>query len=676
MPSLLNIGITGLRTHQTALSTVGNNISNASVEGYSRQEAIFSSRASQNIGGGFVGGGANISTVRRIHDAFKAQNVVNDTQRFEALQVLSQGLSALDNVLASEGTGLSGVLDDLFSSVQLASESPASLSLRQQVLSEADRFVSRYRDISTVLENTLAQINENVTTLASEATQIAEGIAVLNQSISESRLQNGSAPNDLLDSRDQLLRDLATKIDYTSAVQDGDFVNVYLSSGQALVLGTDANSLMVIRGEQSGDQVELAIAEAGGGVQTVTDAIRGGQLGGELRLREEGIGDIESQLGLMATLAVSAFNTVHTQGIDLNQQPGRDFFTPIDSRQNELGRVQYVPGNSSPNAIASVHIDDVSQLEASEYSLVFDGASVISYELTRLSDGAVVHVGTFSGSAPHSISTSDGFTINLEQGSFTSGDQLLINPARLPAENLEVLVSSPASLAFGLPISLEASVDNTGTGTIQQPGSAEISALLQAESSGGVTLTTEPLLIRFTSPTTYDILDNTDPDNPVNFVPPQTNLSFVPGQNNTLLAANDSSTGLTVGFDIVVGGVPEVGDEFVVNFDYNGSGDNRNALALAQLQNADILGNGVGSIGDIYASLVGAVGVATASANIDTEAANSLLARSTSELQSESGVNLDEEAAKLLQYEQAYNASAQVISVARTLFDSLLAAFR
>ena len=888
MPSLLNIGVSGLNSHQAALATVGNNISNASVEGYSRQEAVFRSRDSQNVGGGYVGGGVDIGTVRRLHDAFSAQQVVNDTMRFEALQVLSQGLGAIDNILASENAGLSGVLDDLFSAIQSASDSPASLTLRQQVISEAERFVSRFRDINTVIENTLSQINENVETLVGEVNRIAQGIGQLNENISQSRLQSGAAPNDLLDKRDQLLRDLATKIDFTSAVQDGDFVNIYLSSGHALVLGTTANTMSVLEGEQGADLLEVGISVSGGETQRVTDAIRGGQLGGELQLRDGAINDVANQLGLLATIAISTFNTVHTQGLDLNQLPGREFFTPLDDRQVELGRVQYAPGNSSPNAIASVNIDDVSELKASEYRLEFDGASVISYQVTRLSDGAVVSTGTFSGDAPLAIEVDDGFTINLEQGSFATGDELILSPSRLPAENIEVLVTSPASLAFGLPIALEEADGNTGTGNIIQPSSADISTLLQSIAEGGATLSSEPLLVRFSSPTTFDILDNSDPANPTHFIPPLSNMPFTPGRTNTLLQANTpigfinsaasfssssspvaigagsnahagetvtvtqvnpdtgatqtvnvpitagssaeqvaaqlnavsglqasarnevvlslngdttqtrinlngvdltaaplppsidtdflatrintlfagtgisansdgtnltisssvgqdfvlqntggtgqdfelssingqgqvppvvvdnvtdapgqnevyfsgvvtlnstnieslSSTGgyfiasttsesdVVVGFDIQIGGVPQAGDEFIIDLDYSGAGDNRNALALAQLQNADLLGNGSGSLGDIYASLVGSVGVTTASAKIDTEAASSLLVRSTAQLQNESGVNLDEEAALLLQYEQAYNASAQVIAVARTIFDSLLSAFR
>lgn len=673
--SLINIGVTGLNSHQTALTTTGNNIANANVEGYSRQQVIFNARETQFLGSGFIGSGVEISTIERIHDQFVAAQVVTDTSRFEALNVVSNGLGTIDNILAGENTGLAGVLDDFFSAIQSASEAPSDLPLRQQVISEAERFVSRYQDISSVLESSLSEFTQSAAGIVEEVNQISSAIANLNSSISEATAASGAAPNNLLDSRDQLLRDLAERVDFNSIVQDGDTVNVYLNSGQALVLGTQSNELSVVQATIASDQIEIGISEFGGDVQIVSDGIQGGRLGGQLSVREQGINDVTNQLGLLATLAIDSFNSVHNQGVDLNGLQGGDLFTPIDDRALQLSRVEVPASNSDPIAIASVQIDDVAQLRADSYALTFEGASVLSYQLTRESDGAVVAEGSFSGAVPLSITSSDGFTVNLEQGSFSAGDTLAVRPANFPADQLEVLIQSPQSLAFGLPISLEAAAGNTGTGLAIQPSAPDVANLLANNAQGGSTLTAEPLLIRFTSPTTYDILDNSDPDNPVAFVPPITAQPFTPGRNNTLLAANDSSAGVTVGFDIVIGGVPQAGDEFTIDFDSN-AGDNTNALALAGLQTSNVLASGVGSLGDIYANVVGTLGIATASANIDAEAASSLLSRSTNELLSISGVNLDEEAANLLQFEQAYNASAQVIAIARSIFDSLLLAFR
>ncbi len=679
MPSLLNIGVSGLVSHQNALSTVGNNITNANVEGYSRQEAVFGARASQRTGAGFVGSGVEITTVRRITDQFTIQRLQEDLTRSSSLSVLSAGYAELDDLISNPSTGLAGVLDSLSAALQSASETPTSPQLREGAIGEAQRFVSRYNDINTYLETTRSLVNENISSTVTEVNRIAQSIAAVNQSIRESTLQGGASPSDLLDSRDQLLRDLAEKINFTQVSQDGTTINVYLSTGQALVLGENANNLVAVDGAEGANSTEVAISVEGGALQRVTDGISGGELGGQIRFRNEGIDPIANEVGLLATVATNALNVINRQGIDLNQQPGQDFFTSINDRTAQLGRVTYAPQNSSNVAVASVEINDARLLTASDYRLEFTGGGGSpAYTLTRLSDGVQVQQGTIGSSLPQTITAADGFSITLESGSFTGGDSLTITPSRLPAENVEVLLQSPNSLAFALPISVEENGSNVGTGNILQPTSNSIGALLADQASGGTATTDTPLLIRFTSDTTFDVLDNSDPDNPVALVPPVTGLSFAPGTTNTVFQAFtpiDAGSPITLPFDIQISGVPQAGDEFSVTPGFPGAGDNGNALAFGSFNNDDVLANG-GSLIDIYASTVATLGVRAAGADIDSAAADSLRVQSEQRLQSESGVNLDEEAARLIQYEQAYNASAQVISVARTIFDSLLAAFR
>lgn len=678
MASLLNIGVSGLVSHQSALSTVGNNITNANVEGYSRQEAVFGARASQRQGESFVGSGVELTTVRRITDQFTIQRLQDDLTRSSSLNVLSSGYAELDDLISNPNTGLAGVLDSMFAAFQSASETPTSPQLREGAIGEAERFVSRYNDINSYLETTRSLVNENISGIVTEVNRIAESLAAVNQTIRESTLQGGASPSDLLDSRDQLLRDLSEKINFNSVSQDGTTINVYLSTGQALVLGETANTLVAVDGAEGANSTEVAISVEGGVLQRVTDGITGGELGGQIRFRSEGIDPIANEVGLLATVTTNALNVINAQGVDLDQQPGQDFFTSINDRAAQLGRVTYSPQNSSATAVASVEINDARLLTASDYRLEFTGGGgAPSYTLTRLSDGVQVQQGVIGATLPQTITAPDGFSIELEAGSFTGGDSLTITPSRLPAENVEVLLQAQ-SLAFALPISVSKNGSNQGTGSIIQPVSNSIGALLAEQANGGTATTDTPLLIRFTSSTTFDVLDNSDPDNPVALAPPVTGLSFVPGRTNTVFEANTAiapGSSIAIPFDIQISGVPQAGDEFSVNPGFPGEGDNGNALAFASLRDDDLLATG-GSLIDIYASTVATLGVRAAGAEIDSAAADSLLVQSEQRLQSESGVNLDEEAARLIQYEQAYNASAQVISVARAIFDSLLAAFR
>lgn len=103
-----------------------------------------------------------------------------------------------------------------------------------------------------------------------------------------------------------------------------------------------------------------------------------------------------------------------------------------------------------------------------------------------------------------------------------------------------------------------------------------------------------------------------------------------------------------------------------------GTGDNSNALALQGLQDQPLVG-GDASLSDAYAGLVGEVGNRTNIVQVNREAREGLQAQLRQVQQSQSGVNLDEEAANLIKYQQFYQANAKVIETGATILDSLLA---
>ncbi|MFI0458069.1 MAG: flagellar basal body rod C-terminal domain-containing protein, partial [Candidatus Thiodiazotropha endolucinida] len=130
------------------------------------------------------------------------------------------------------------------------------------------------------------------------------------------------------------------------------------------------------------------------------------------------------------------------------------------------------------------------------------------------------------------------------------------------------------------------------------------------------------------------------------------------------------------GISFAISGVPADGDSFTISNNTNGSSDNRNALSLQNLQNQNLLLGGTATFDATYIQMVSDVGSKTRHAELNLGAQESLLVRSQEAMAEISGVNLDEEAAKLIQFQQAYQASAQVISVAGTLFDTLIGAVR
>jgi len=145
------------------------------------------------------------------------------------------------------------------------------------------------------------------------------------------------------------------------------------------------------------------------------------------------------------------------------------------------------------------------------------------------------------------------------------------------------------------------------------------------------------------------------------------------------------SGGETYDFQLSLSGRPQTGDTFSLSFNQSGVSDNRNALKLVDLQSKQTVGVSFDADGKVlagasftdgYGELVERVGTLTAQSRMDSEANSAILKQATDNRDSLSGVNLDEEAANLIKFEQYYNASAQIIQVARSMFDTLISTFR
>ena len=142
---------------------------------------------------------------------------------------------------------------------------------------------------------------------------------------------------------------------------------------------------------------------------------------------------------------------------------------------------------------------------------------------------------------------------------------------------------------------------------------------------------------------------------------------------------------LNLGFDFNLTGVPRPGDTFTIAFNSNGFNDNRNGLDIAALQNTALVrrspapfGTAVNqySFNQSYATMVGNIGERTRQARTADEANNAILEQSTLWYESLSGVNLDEEAADLVRFQQSYAAAAKILATSQTIFDTLLQAVR
>ncbi len=626
--NIFGIGITGLQAAQAGLITAGHNISNASTPGYTRQQVDFSNATPLATGSGFLGNGVDIVTVRRLYSEFLSGEVLTASTQSNSLDSYYSQIRQLDNLLADPSAGLSPALQDFFTALQGVATTPNIASSRQALLSSAEALKSRFQAIDQRLTDLRDGVNTELGATAQEVSNYATQIADLNQRIIVARgAAGGQPPNDLLDQRDRLVADLNKDIRATVVVQDDGAYNVFVGSGQPLVAGTLAYSLATLRDPVDPTRITIGYRTASGVVRLPEAMLDGGKLGGLLAFRREALDPAQNALGRVAITLAQTFNAQHQLGQDLNGQLGTALFS--------IGAPQVNSSlNNAGNAVIAAAYDpaDVGALTASDYRVNYDG---VNFTLTRLADGATQTFATF----PQNV---DGFTLTLASGAAAAGDSFLIRPTAAGASTLGIAITDPSKIAAAAPVRTAQAAANTGTGRISAGTVDSVGANLQ-----------QPVTITFTGAGTFDV-SGTGTGNP-------TGLAYTAGQN---ISFN--------GWTVQISGAPAAGDSFSIGPNTGGNGDNRNALALASLQTAKILDGGAASYQGAYASLVSQVGTQTRRLQVTSEAQAAVLEQVQTAQQSYSGVNLDEEAANLIRFQQAYQASGKVLQIASTLFDTLL----
>ncbi len=654
--NFLDVGVSGLLTTQAAINTVSHNIANANTEGYSRQVTEIDARSPQFTGGNFIGTGAELGAIKRIFDIATTLELRSNLSNSSQLEVYLEQASRVDNLIADASTGLSGALQNFFSAVQGVADDPSSIAARQVLVSQGDLLATRFNNLVEQLDAQTRALNTGVRSAAEEITALGKSIAELNVKIAAASGGGQGQPNDLLDQRDRMINKLAELVDITTLQQDDGSINVFVGKGQALVVGATANSIIARPKTNDPKNMEIVL-QAGPGSVVITESLSGGKLGGFLRFRSEILEPAFNVIGRVALGVAEQLNQQHQLGMDLNNNLGQLFYTDINDPALMSRRVVNDSGNTGTADIA-IQIDDTSLLNDANYDLRFQAGN---YVLTNLSTGGVVASFPPPGAVPATISIpSEGFSVVINSGAAAAGDRFGVFPTRSFGADISMQISNPNYIAAALPVNAQMSSSNTGSGAIS---GVSVTDTTTPQFTNVPNDLDPPIIFEFTSPTTFNVVDaNTLAviTGPVG--------GFVPDQENNMLAL----AGLNYGYEVTLSGAPATGDTFNVSYNNNGVGDNRNMLLLGDLQQANALDNGTSNFQQAFGRLVGDVGTRTQEAKINEKAAESLLNQVKDRRESISGVNLDEEAAKLIKFEQAYQASAQVIQVARTIFQTII----
>lgn len=658
--SLSNIGLSGINAAQYGLTTTGQNISSASTPGYNRESVLLRSSDSQYTGSGYLGTGVSVDTVKRAYSDSLASRLNTAQSTGSALSTYNTEAKSLNAVVGDPSAGISSNLTQYFAAAQALSTDPSDAAARGAMMGAASNVVGSVHSTATQMNAMRASVNGQIDSAVTDINAAAKNIAHLNHQIA-AESASGQAPNSLLDQRDTELNKLSGLVNVNMTKQSDGSYSVFTGTGQPLVLGGQTFSLSAVKSPTDGSELTIGYAgangaEVGGGPgghegYLSEASLTGGKLGGLMSFRSQMLDPAQSQLGKIAAAFGGAINDQNKQGLDINGAPGKDLF--------DLGKPTVTAhAHNSGNATLSANIGDTHALTGDNYTLSYDGHD---YTLKNLRSGSETNVANWPA-------TVDGVEYKLN-GAMRAGDSFAIAPTRSIGTSMSMTTEDGGAIAAATPVVTGAATGNKGTGTITLKGLG--SDFKSGSNSQPVTLQFHSAIDPSTGmasasvsgfPPNQDVTvsSGSGPDATHQVVKSPVNaIAFKPGA--TLSFGGQS---------IVLNGTPKNGDTFVIARNSALSGDGSNALKMGNLQNAALVGSN--TLTQSYSDYVGQVGVLASQTALSDTTQSTLVNQLKTQQQSVSGVNLDEEAANLMQYQQMYQANSKVIQTAGNTFDTIL----
>lgn len=634
MSDILSTSVSGLLAFSRALDVTSNNIANVSTPGYSVENPSFTPQTGQATAVGYFGSGVSIDKITRSYDELLAGQVRSSQSSYSSFNTYATQAGQIANMLSDPETGLTATLQNFVNALQNVANSPSSTAQRQALLSQAQAITQQIQTYNSQLGTYASGVESQITSSVQTVNTLASGIANLNQQIAAGLASTGQTPNTLMDQRDQMVDQLSQYVTVNTAPQADGSMNVYIGNGQPLVVGATATTLTSFQDPYNATQHDIGIV-TGGATTDITSSISGGSLGGLLQVRSQVIQSVQNTLGQFSVGLASIVNQAQQSGMDLTGAQGSPMFA-----------VGPVLTSASPNntgaATVAVTRTNLSSLTPDDYVLQ-DVAG--TWQLTdKTTNSVVTMAGAGTVASPF---TAAGISIVVGGGPPVAGDSFLIQPTAGAAAGLTTLISNPSQIAAAAGIQTTAAGANTGTGKVSSSAITNPAAWV----AGTYTIT-------FAAGSAYQVTNS----------------------GGTVVASGTYASGTPITFpgaSISLTGAPAAGDTFTVApANASNIGDNANAFAMVDALSALTMNGGTTSLSGVANNLVSQVGVQTQQAQANASAQKSVNQSAVDTRNNLSGVNLDEEATKMIQYQQAYSACAQMIQTSNTMFNSLISAIR
>jgi len=631
MSDLLSTSVSGLLAFQRALDVTSNNVANAATPGYSVEKANFAEQQGQPTATGYIGSGVTVQSITRSYDELLAGQVRSSQSGYSSFNTFATQASQIANMLSDSSTGLTASLQSFVNALQSVANSPASTAQRQVLLSQAQSLAQQMQNYQTQLSTYSSDIESQIGSTINQINTLSSNIASLNGQIAAGLAATGQTPNDLMDQRDSLIDQLSQYVKVSTATQSDGSMNVYIGSGQPLVIGTATQKLAAFQDPYNAARHDVGIVN-GGTTTDITSEISGGSLGGLLSVRTQVIDPTQNALGQFSVGLATIVNQAQQSGMDLSGAAGKPMFA--------VGGVQVLPAQANTGgATVTATRTNLGSLTTDNYVLRMSGGSWQLVDQTTGQNVPMTGAGT-SASPFQAV----GVSI-VVSGAASNGDSYEIQPTAGATAGLSVLLTSPSQVAAAAGIQTKAGSSNTGTGAVSS------SAITNPATWVAGTYT-----IAFTSATQYQVTNS--------------------GGATVASGTYTSGTPITFGgAQVTLTGAPATGDTFAVGPNSaTNTGDNSNAFAMIDALSASTFNGGTTSLASVANGLVSQVGVVTQQAQANAAAQKSVNQSATDTRNNLSGVNLDEEAAKMVQFQQAYQACAQMIQASNQMFNSLITA--
>ena len=435
MTDLLSIGSSAVRNSQLALSVVSNNIANVNTDGYVRQDLDLQEGLPTKNGLFYLGSGAIADGVRRSYDGQVESSLRISISDLNAQSPLIEHTERLINVFGNKNSSLTPALGSFFDSLRALSVDASSEVLRDQVLDEGQTLAARFNGLATQLDSLDLETRRVAEERVAKFNALTEQLANINAGLQKSS-DVEKQPASLLDSRDQVLRQMAqiTRISVREQGNGAVTVGIGRSSSTALVvdgLKSVALGVNFIAGTPNRSELQLNPYED---PENLSGLI-GGELGGVLAFRDQMLAPAMAKLDDIASTFMSEINAAHAKGMDMAEKAGAALFAAVPEFA-----VDYSMANGSTTI--SINLDEQVDANLRPIDLAYDAPNSRWIAKDTLSGMRYV-----SSGSPAQI-TMNGLTISLN-GQAQTGDVLSVSGEFRASRSIAMAIDDPKALAAG-----------------------------------------------------------------------------------------------------------------------------------------------------------------------------------------------------------------------------------